>query len=140
MAYLALYGEGKILRAKDLAPEINIPVFYLSKILRRMVAAELLTGSKGHHGGFKLSKSPSKIRFIDILEAVEGKDHVPLCVFGWDKCSDKVPCILHHRWKEAKSSFIGWAADTTLADLKKDFSLISAELLPGTVRKANDKS
>ncbi len=137
MAYLALHGKDKSLRAKDLAPEVNIPVFYLSKILRRMVEAELLSGAKGHHGGFKLAKAPSKIKFIDILEAVEGKDHVPLCVFGWDKCNDQNPCMLHNRWKEAKSSFLGWAVKTTLLDLEKDFESTPQEVKNIIGRKIN---
>lgn len=124
MAYLALYGDTGPLRAKDISPEANIPVFYLSKILRRMVQADLLTATKGHYGGFKLAKPASKIRFLDILEAVEGVDHVPLCVFGWEKCSDKNPCVLHNRWKEAKFSFQSWAVKTTLADVKKDVATI----------------
>lgn len=108
-----------------IAKETDIPAHYLSKILRRMVEAKLLYAVKGHNGGFRLAKPAKQIRFVDILEAVEGKSKVPLCVFGWDACSDKTPCVLHHRWKEARVSFQGWAVKTTLQDVKEDMTKVS---------------
>ena len=122
MAHFALHTDEKPLRALDIADEVNIPVFYLSKILRRMVAAELLTGSKGHGGGFLIAKSPSKIKFCHVLEAVDGSAADRKCVFGWDVCSDKTPCVLHNRWREVSISFEKWARETTLADVQKDVS------------------
>ena len=41
MAYFALHTGDAPLRAKDIAEQVNIPAFYLSKILRRMVTAKL---------------------------------------------------------------------------------------------------
>ena len=107
-----------------LANETEIPSHYLSKILRRMVEANLLVAEKGHNGGFRLSRPAKAIRFVDILDAVEGRSKVPLCVFGWDACSDKSPCVLHNRWKEAKVAFQSWAVKTTLQDVKDDMSKI----------------
>lgn len=123
MAYMAIYSAEEPIRAKDLASEVNIPVFYLSKIMRRMVMAGLLKGSRGHGGGFLIAKPPSKIKFSHILEAIEGG--APLaspCVFGWDTCSDKSPCVLHNEWKKIKRSYEGWARKTSLADLQKSLS------------------
>jgi Rrf2 family transcriptional regulator, iron-sulfur cluster assembly transcription factor len=120
MAYMALRTDCTPMRAKDLAEQVNIPIFYLSKILRRMVTADLLKATKGHGGGFLTTKPPEKIRFVDVFSAIEGEVVSASCVFGWDKCSDKTPCVLHHRWKEARRSFETWAKNTTLADVKGD--------------------
>lgn len=120
MAFLALDRGPNLIRAKDLAEEVNIPVFYLSKIMRRMVKAGLLTGSKGHGGGFRVARPPSKIRFADIFEAVKGNSEPVMCVFGWDTCSDRNPCVLHQRWQEARRSFQSWSKKTTLADVQRD--------------------
>jgi len=124
MAHFALHSEATPLRAQDIAQEVNIPIFYLSKILRRMVAAELLVGSKGHGGGFLIAKAPHKIRFCHVLEAVDGSSTERKCVFGWDVCSDKNPCVLHNRWREVSSSFEKWSRETTLADVQKDVKKI----------------
>ena len=120
MAHFALHKGDIPLRAQDIADSVSIPIFYLSKILRRMVTAELLVATKGHGGGFLIAKSPNKIRFSHILEAIEGDVTRRSCVFGWDVCSDKNPCMLHNRWREVRSAFEKWARETTLADVKED--------------------
>lgn len=123
MAFLALYSSGepgRPLRAKDIAPQIDIPAFYISKILRRMVEAGLLKGSRGHGGGFTLARSARRIRFIDIFEAIEGPIAARRCVFGWSLCSNTTPCVLHHRWSELNDAFQHWARKTTLADVQED--------------------
>lgn len=120
MAHFALQTSGAPLRAQDIADEVNIPIFYLSKILRRMVTAGLLVGSKGHGGGFTIAKPANKIRFCHVLEAIDDESTERKCVFGWDVCSDKHPCVLHNRWREVRSSFEKWARETTLADVQKD--------------------
>jgi Rrf2 family iron-sulfur cluster assembly transcriptional regulator len=122
MAFLALRSDGSPIRARDIAEEVNIPSFYLSKILRRMVAAKLLNATKGHGGGFVIARPPEKISFLDVLEAIEGDISKPMCVFGWDACSDKAPCALHNRWKECRAHFLSWAKQTTLTDLQKDLA------------------
>lgn len=123
MAFLALAAQEsnlKSLRAKDLAEKLDVPVFYISKVLRRMVEAGLLRGVKGHGGGFTLAQPARKIRFIDIFEAIEGSIEARRCVFGWSLCSSASPCVLHHRWSELNDAFQKWARKTTLSDVQKD--------------------
>lgn len=147
MAYMAIYSADEPIRAKDLALEVNIPVFYLSKIMRRMVMAGLLKGSRGHGGGFLIAKPPNKIKFSHILEAIEGGSPLArACVFGWDICSDKSPCVLHHEWKRIKRSYEGWARKTSLADIQKSLSLegyssddLSGAALRKRIKKAVSK-
>jgi Rrf2 family iron-sulfur cluster assembly transcriptional regulator len=131
MAYLATHADGQVLRAKDIASEVNIPAFYLSKILRRMVAAGLLDGTKGHGGGFRIVLPPEKICFADIFAAIEGQKGPATCVFGWDACSDETPCVLHERWQQARRAYQAWADSTTLADIEKDF--LAREMIAGPV-------
>ncbi len=131
MAHFALHGTANPLRAKDISEEVNIPIFYLSKILRRMVTAGLLVATKGHGGGFLIAKPANKIRFCHVLEAIDGETIHRKCVFGWDVCSDKAPCALHNRWREVRSAFEAWAKETTLADVQKDVAkldVLSKEL------------
>jgi Rrf2 family iron-sulfur cluster assembly transcriptional regulator len=120
MATFALTEKGQPLRAKDIAEDVGVPTFYLSKILRRLVEAELLNAQKGHGGGFVISKPTSKIKFCHILEAIDGDLTQRKCVFGWDLCSDKTPCVLHNSWKNLSTHFLEWSRETTLADLQKD--------------------
>ena len=120
MTYLALHPEKLPIRAKDLAKELAIPPHYLSKIMRKLVMAELLSSQKGHGGGFHLAKTPGKIRFLDILEAIDYQIKPNSCVFGWGKCDSANPCPLHNAWSDLNEKFMNWAKYTTLFRVKKN--------------------
>jgi Rrf2 family iron-sulfur cluster assembly transcriptional regulator len=117
MAVLSTIDDAAPLKASEIAARANIPAFYLSKVLRRMVEHGLLSATKGHGGGFQLTKKRNEITFADVLKSLQGKDERPVCVFGLKQCSDKTPCMLHHQWAAARAPFEKWARETTLADI-----------------------
>ena len=55
MSHLAR-PDAAAMRAIDLARATQVPVHYLSKVLRRLVDAGLLHSQKGHGGGFVLAR------------------------------------------------------------------------------------
>jgi len=106
---------GEARRARDIAEITAVPPHYLSKVLRRLVEAGLLTSAKGHHGGFRLARAPDSIRFSEVLSAMETNSGDGHCVFGWGHCNSEQPCPLHHSWSELSQVFGGWADRMTLA-------------------------
>jgi Rrf2 family protein len=50
----------------------NIPDRFLLKVLKPLVTAGVLQSVKGPHGGYKLTRAPSKITLLEVVEAVEG--------------------------------------------------------------------
>ena len=58
---------------KILAKFHGIPKEYLSKAMQLLAQAELVEGTLGPKGGYRLAKAPSKISLLDIVEAIEGK-------------------------------------------------------------------
>lgn len=118
LAKLAVLGEGEYARATDLAKATGVPLPYLSKVLRRLVLRGLLVAQKGHRGGFALTRPPEAVRFIEVLEALEQVPVSDRCAFGWGKCNASSPCPLHPAWSSLNAAFRGWAATTTLADVK----------------------
>ncbi|UCE86415.1 MAG: Rrf2 family transcriptional regulator [Deltaproteobacteria bacterium] len=120
MVWLAAHSPEEPVRASDLSSGTGIPVHYLSKILRRLVLAGVLTSQKGQGGGFSLARSPEKIRFADILAAVDVYPTSDRCAFGWGDCSAFNPCPLHRSWSGLSRSVREWADTTTLADVEHD--------------------
>lgn len=116
-AFLATLPRGSTLRATDLSRATGIPVSYLSKILRRLVIQGLLTGHKGHGGGFALSRPPARIRLADILKAADFELTPDRCAFGWGQCSLQNPCPLHPIWSRLNDATLAWATRTTLAEV-----------------------
>src|SRR5262245_13005641 len=117
MAQMASLGAGTSVRTKDLAEQAQIPMHYLSKIMRKLVAAGLLESEKGHGGGFRFARPLRRIRFVDVLSAV-GFDVEPnRCAFGFGQCNLKNPCLLHPAFSELNAAFRQWATKITLQDV-----------------------
>jgi len=118
MVCLATAEPGKPVLARDLSRATAIPPQYLSKILRRLVLAELLESRKGFGGGFFLARPPETICFRDVLQAVDSYPTSGRCAFGWDQCDPDRPCLLHDAWTRIQRSFQEWAEQTTLAQAR----------------------
>lgn len=117
MTYIANLGEDAAVRAADLSAATGVPGPYLSKLLRKMVLAGLLTSQKGHGGGFVLAQPPKFIRFLDIMAAADYIINPKHCAFGWGNCNSVKPCPLHPAWAKLNDSMADWAARLTLADV-----------------------
>jgi Rrf2 family protein len=79
----------------------------------------LIESKKGKAGGFKLAKHPSKIKLIDIVEAIDGLDSFNTCVLGFPNCSDKNPCPVHHHWGELRSRALDMLSSETLDQFRE---------------------
>lgn len=116
-ALAVLASAKQPLRSLDLAERTGVPDAYLAKVLRPLVEQGLLRASKGHGGGFSLARAPDRIRFVEVLEALDSMPTPGRCAFGWGKCSATSPCPLHPAWARLNASFEDWATKTTLADV-----------------------
>jgi Rrf2 family protein len=119
MSWLASAPPDVPIRARDLSEGSGIPPHYLSKVLRRLVLADLLVSQKGQGGGFVLARAPGEIRFLDILAAVDAYPTEGRCAFGWGACNETNPCPLHETWSELNDTIRDWAATSTLADVQR---------------------
>ena len=73
---------GARLSATELAEETGVPLPTAQKLMQRLAAAGLLTGTRGAGGGYALAKSVTDISLADIVEAVEGPIAMTMCADG----------------------------------------------------------
>lgn len=115
MAYLASRPDlDQAVPSAELSEAANIPSHYVSKVMRRLVVARLVSSQRGHGGGFRLLKAPKDIVFADILRATDLDPMDQRCAFGFGECDGQKPCVLHPAWSQLKECFNGWAESTTL--------------------------
>jgi Rrf2 family protein len=121
---LAGLPAGKTLSTKALAEFHGVPKEYLSKALQSLATAGLITGTLGPKGGYLLAKPPSKVSFLDIVEAVEGKDGNFKCteIRGNNPCRNKshsfsAVCIIARTMYGADAAWRKALRQTTLADV-----------------------
>ena len=67
--YLALKEE--TITASELASVLKIPVNYISKITKKLKAAEIVQACEGIKGGYALMKKPEMISLFDIVSSME---------------------------------------------------------------------
>src|SRR5574344_1715536 len=92
MTYVAFHSEEPA-TTKDIANNFEVSVNHLSKVLQRLVKANLLKSTKGPLGGFEIIKKCEDITFLEIYEAIDGKLSTGCCLFGKDLCKCET-CIM----------------------------------------------
>ena len=58
---------------KDIGERQNITVKYLEQIISLLAKAELVSGTRGNGGGYKLTRKPSEYIISEIFAASEGE-------------------------------------------------------------------
>ena len=64
-----------------------------------------------------LAAEPRGIALADIIEAVEGFDRQPQCLFGFAACKLEQPCAMHHQWARHQEAVVRTLSRSTLADV-----------------------
>lgn len=114
MAWLAAQRDDRAVSSAELAEAAQIPRYYVSKVMRRMVLAGLVVSRRGHGGGFRLARPRDQVTFFAVLEAVGDIGDESRCAFGLGACSPRAPCVLHPAWSQLKERFEDWARASTL--------------------------
>ena len=82
MTAAARRDAGARLSATELADETGVPLPTAQKLMQRLAAAGLLTGTRGAGGGYALARPVTDISLADIVEAVEGPIAMTMCADG----------------------------------------------------------
>jgi len=100
-----------------IAESTGLPAPYLGKILKDLVAEDVLRSVRGPGGGYRLARDPDEISLLDVKLAIDGKRDLERCAVGLDPCSDETPCPLHADFKDLRERIRAYLASTTLAQL-----------------------
>jgi Rrf2 family protein len=120
LSFLAGQPAGKIVSRADIEKSQDIPSFYLSKIMKDLVAGGLVQSHIGSKGGFSLAKLAASISIKDVYETVERPLVLMDCLQrGADYCSYCSVCTQKSIWEEAQkvlAEFLGRVSINDIAD------------------------
>jgi Rrf2 family protein len=120
LSFLAGQPAGKIVSRADIEKSQDIPSFYLSKIMKDLVAGGLVQSHIGSKGGFSLAKLATSISIKDVYETVERPLVLMDCLQrGADYCSYCSVCTQKSIWEEAQkvlADFLGRISINDIAD------------------------
>ena len=120
--HLGRQEPGRAESVAEISSNESIPKKFLEKILQDLIHAGLVVSRRGAHGGYALSREPSRISFKDVMEAVEGPIALNVCVGERNLCSVSPTCGMHHVWAEGQRRLIELFDTTTLSDLIRPVS------------------
>lgn len=86
----------KMLSLNSIAKNQDISIKYLEQIVAMLVKGKLLESSRGHLGGYKLTKSADSISIKDILEITGDTCSLAPCVNG--SCERSNKCYAMSVW------------------------------------------
>ncbi|MPZ75752.1 MAG: Rrf2 family transcriptional regulator [Deltaproteobacteria bacterium] len=124
LSYLAGQPSGTIVSRADIEKSQVIPSFYLSKIMKDLVAGGLVHSHIGSKGGFTLAKAPSTISIKDVYESVERPLVLMECLEkGVEYCSFCSVCSQKSIWEEAQTMLANFLAGVSIRDIADRYGL-----------------
>ncbi|MAT59237.1 MAG: transcriptional regulator [Ignavibacteriae bacterium] len=117
--FLSIKKQQRIFNALEISQELKVPKEYVSKVLQILTESGIVGSKKGKSGGFYLAKSPSQIKLIDIVEAIDGLELFNNCVLGFPGCSKEAPCPVHDKWGKLRDDAYKMLSEETLEQLKE---------------------
>lgn len=114
--HMAAKPEGVISTKDEVARAEDIPPKFLSKILQSLVRAGVVASKAGVGGGYRLARSPERISFLEVIEAIEGPLMLNLCCGDFGGCERQGDCNQEWVWREAQRALADHFQRTTLAE------------------------
>jgi Rrf2 family transcriptional regulator, cysteine metabolism repressor len=115
------YGE-RTLSLSEIASVEHLPLPYLEQLVSPLRRVGLIEGTRGAHGGYRLTRSPGEITVGQIVRVLEGPDATaPVeCLaesYVEGGCTRESACASRPLWARLKAAFDAVVDSTTLADL-----------------------
>jgi FeS assembly SUF system regulator len=118
-------APARVHNAAELAERARLELPTVSKVLKPLAHAGLVTSFRGASGGYRLSRPPAQIQLIEIVEAIEGKLGLTECSGEHSSCEHEPHCGTRGHWHRVNE---------VIADALRGVSL--ADMLPEPRRKA----
>lgn len=126
MVYLAKRSQA-LCNARDIAQQTHISVPMVSKLLKRLTAAGLLTSVRGVTGGYRLHRAACDISVADIVYALDEPRGLTECSRHSNGCSLQDVCHVQNNWRLI-SGAIETALDSVSLDMLAKPSLQSVDV------------
>ena len=103
--------------AAGLAERTHIAAPTVSKLLKQLQRAGLVTSTRGLHGGYQLARPAAQISAATILDALEGPLAVTDCSAGHGQCGLEDSCRVSRSWQRLNLVIRRSLQDVSLAQL-----------------------
>ena len=110
-------APGKTYAATDLAETAGVAGPTVSKVLKVLARAEVLTSTRGARGGYQLARAPEKTTVASIIHALEGPIALTECGLNHTQCEQLSFCHVRGNWSVLNRAIQAALEAVTLADM-----------------------
>jgi FeS assembly SUF system regulator len=103
--------------AAELAVSTRLKLPTVSKVLKGLQRAGLVTSSRGAHGGYRLARPPEQITATQILDVFEGPVAITECSGASSRCGIERQCRVGGAWQRVNAAIRRALDDMTLYQL-----------------------
>lgn len=121
MSFLAL-DSSRVFSATQIARAIHLSAPTVSKILKMLCEAELVTSFRGTGGGYQLAREPKDITIADVVSAIEGRLAMTECCAVKNACVLDTLCGIKKNWQVINQVILKALTGLTLFDMNQSIS------------------
>ena len=107
----------RVQTAASLAEQTRIAAPTVSKLLKQLQRAGLVSSTRGLHGGYQLARPAAQISAAAILDALEGPVALTDCSVGHGQCEIEESCRVGRVWQRLNLAIRRALYEVTLAQL-----------------------
>jgi FeS assembly SUF system regulator len=116
LAHLAGTGE-RPHSANEVAEQTGLPAATVSKVLKLLTRAGLVTSHRGAQGGYVLSRPAARITAAEVLDALEGPLALTECSTEAGACELEAQCLVGTAWQRINLAIRNALDEISLAEL-----------------------
>jgi len=121
LAHLARDDAGPV-SAAGVATATGIALPTVSKLLKALAKAEIVTSTRGSHGGYELARDARAISASDVIDALDGPVSITECSASDSHCDLESVCNVGGAWQRINVAIRRALDEISLADLLRSRS------------------
>jgi Rrf2 family iron-sulfur cluster assembly transcriptional regulator len=120
MVHLARNYENGPVSSRTVAEKENVPYQLMCKLMQKLNNSGLVTSYMGPKGGFGLSREPSKINILEVIEIIQKPISLNRCLLAGDICPRQKQCSVRPKLIGLQEYIGKYLSDITLDELASD--------------------
>lgn len=119
--YLSKLEQGAKIDAATISEHEGLPLRFLLKLLRKLIASGIIKSFRGVNGGYSLNKLPEEITLKDVIESINGPIYVNRCMIDPAYCNANKGnrCEIHRALGGIQESLVSKLQAVNFKDLKE---------------------
>jgi Rrf2 family iron-sulfur cluster assembly transcriptional regulator len=122
MIHLARNYENGPVSSRTIADEEKVPYQLMCKLMQKLNNAGLVTSYMGPKGGFGLSREPSEINILEVIETIQKPISLNRCLLAGDICPRQKQCPVRPKLIDLQEYIGRYLSNITLDELALDKS------------------